>query len=533
MSRGAGLIAALACAPLLLCSRAGAQQAAPPADGDGTIVVGSKSFSESRLLAEIMAQLIEAHTELTVERKLGLQGTMAAFGALTSGDVDLYPDYTGTGLVEILKHAEPVKDPLHTFLLVDARSRAEHGVAWLKPFGFNNTYALVMRAEQARRLGLTKISDLADHPELRVGVSHEFLDRQDGWKGLAPRYGLEGLDVKGIEHGLAYEAIRSDAVDVIDAYSTDGKLPRFDLAILEDDLDFFPPYHGAPLVRLQTLARHPQLEGLLGRLAFRMDDDAMQALNARVEIDKLPYATVAAEFLEREGLLSAAQAEAASADEVKRAQGFFALLAQRRGETLGLIWDHLLLTLAAVALATLVSVPLGIFCTRRPGLAQVVLGGAGVIQTIPSLALLAFMIPIPGLGLSPQSAIVALFLYALLPIVRNTYTGIQGVDPNLTEAAKGMGLTDGQILFKVQLPLALSTIMAGIRTSTVITVGVATLAAFIGAGGLGEPILTGLQLNEPSLIMTGAVPAACLAIVVDQLLGLAERGLTPRGIRAS
>jgi osmoprotectant transport system permease protein len=154
-----------------------------------------------------------------------------------------------------------------------------------------------------------------------------------------------------------------------------------------------------------------------------------------------------------------------------------------------------------------------------------VLGATGVIQTIPSLALLAFMVPIPGLGLGARPAVAALFLYALLPIVRNTYTAIQEVDPDLVEAAVGLGLTDRQLLLRVQLPLAIPTIMAGIRTSTVISIGVATLAAFIGAGGLGDPIITGLKLNDTTLVLTGAVPAAGLAIVADWLLARLERRL--------
>jgi osmoprotectant transport system permease protein len=159
-----------------------------------------------------------------------------------------------------------------------------------------------------------------------------------------------------------------------------------------------------------------------------------------------------------------------------------------------------------------------------------VLGLAGVIQTVPSLALLAFMIPIPGLGLGARSAVVALLLYALLPIVRNTFTGIREVDPALLEAARGMGLTSGQVLWRVEMPLAVRTIMAGIRTSTVISIGVATLAAFVGAGGLGDPIVTGLQLNDIDLILSGAVPAAGLALIVDFGLGMCERLLAPRGL---
>jgi osmoprotectant transport system permease protein len=178
-------------------------------------------------------------------------------------------------------------------------------------------------------------------------------------------------------------------------------------------------------------------------------------------------------------------------------------------------------------LAIFLAVPVGIVLTRWTALAQPVMGAAGVIQTIPSLALLAFMIPIPGLGLGARSAIAALFVYALLPILRNTYTGIREIDPNLIEAAKGMGLHDRQILLRIELPLATRTIMAGIRTSAVISIGIATLAAFIGAGGLGDPIVTGLQLNDSRLILAGAIPAAVLAVIMDFLLGRVETVLAP------
>jgi osmoprotectant transport system permease protein len=341
---------------------------------------------------------------------------------------------------------------------------------------------------------------------------------------------LGDVEIRGMEHGLAYAAIESGEIDLIDAYSTDGKLLRYRLRVLEDDRGYFPQYHAAPVVRAQALKGHPELEALLERLALRLPDARMQRLNFLVEEEKRSFEEVARSFLVEEGWVEGAAARTDQPSARKR--GFFALLGARWRKTLALTWQHLELTLLAVLLATLVSVPLGVLCTRVPWLAQPVLGGAGVIQTIPSLALLAFMIPIPGLGLGATSAVVALFLYALLPIVRNTYTGIREVDADLIEAARGMGLEDLQILRYVQSPLATRTIMAGIRTSTVISVGVATLAAFIGAGGLGEPILTGLQLNDTNLILTGAVPAALLAVLVDGVLAGVERLLVPRTERA-
>ena len=348
-------------------------------------------------------------------------------------------------------------------------------------------------------------------------------DIGDAW--IQKPYELTGAHVRGIEHGLAYAAIESGDLDVVDAYSTDGKLARYRLRVLEDDRSFFPHYHAAPMVRSELLTEHPELRPLLERLALRLTAERMQRLNLQVEVERLTPHDVARNFLIEEGLLEGEPSF------TEREEGFFSLFVARGPETLTLTWQHLQLTLLAVLIAIGVSIPLAILCTRVPALAQPVLGVAGVIQTIPSLALLAFMIPIPGLGLGWRSAVIALFLYAILPILRNTYTGINEVDPDLIEAAKGMGLTDGQILRFVQLPMAARTIMAGVRTSTVITIGVATLAAFIGAGGLGEPILTGLQLNDSNLILCGALPAAGLAIAVDLLLGVLERVVVPNGLQ--
>ncbi|WP_314587863.1 ABC transporter permease [Paenibacillus terrigena] len=190
---------------------------------------------------------------------------------------------------------------------------------------------------------------------------------------------------------------------------------------------------------------------------------------------------------------------------------------------------HIELVLLSMLIAIVVGVPLGIIVTRIPSLQSWIIGGAGILQTIPSLALLGFMIPIFGIGMN--TAIAALFLYSLLPIIRNTYTGIKDVDQATIEAARGMGMTDMQILFKVQLPLALSVIMAGIRTSTVINVGTATLAAFIGGGGLGDFIFLGISRNIDALILLGAVPAAILALLLDYLLGVTEKWTTPRGLK--
>ena len=493
---------------------------------DEPVVVGSKTFTESRLLGEVMAQLIEGRTEIPVERKLGLGGTTIVYGALESGEVDLYPEYTGTGWAVHLGIEEPVRDPLRAFGVVQQRFRDERELLWLAPFGFNNTYAMALRDEVAAEHGITKVSELAGHPELRAGVSHEFLEREDGWPGLAEAYGLQVDELRGMDHGLAYEALRSGEIDLIDAYSTDGKLARFPVRVLADDLRYFPPYDCAPLVRADLLERHPELGPLLGELAFSLSDAEMAELNAAVEVDGRAFEEVAASFLSEQGLLDAAAV--AEGPDTNRDADLGTFVAARTDLLLRLLGEHLALTGTAVLLAILTAVPLGVAVSRRRAL-RPLLTVAGVLQTIPGLALLALLIPLLGLGWA--NAIAALFLYALLPILQNTATGLDEVDASLLEAGRGMGLTEGQLLRHVLLPLAMPTILAGVRTSTVISVGVATLAAFIGAGGLGEPIVTGLALNDTRLVLLGAVPAAALAVLVDLGLAALGRAATPRGLR--
>jgi osmoprotectant transport system permease protein len=511
---------------MLLLSSAAQDASAKP------IVIGSKPFTESRLLAEIMAQMLEAKTDLEVERRFGLAGTKIVFAALQTGEVDIYPEYTGTGWTVMLKRTTNIRSSLRAFLEVQREFEERYQLKWLAPFGFSNSYALAMSKKKAKELGITRISDLVPHQaNLSAGVSHEFLKREDGFPGLKATYGLELGDVKGMEHGLAYKAIRTGKIDIIDAYTTDGKLLIYDVEVLEDDRHAFPPYDAAPLMRSDTLERHPEIGKVLAVLAFRLDAERMRKLNHDAEERGGAFAEVAAEFLVAEKLLEK-QADA-TITPTQAKQSFLGYMWGNRGNITNRILEHLLLTALAVLLAIFLGVPLGVALTRRTTAAPAVLGAAGVIQTIPGLAMLAFMIPIPGLGLGMRSAVVALFLYALLPIVRNAFTGIQEVDQDLVEAARAMGLTNGQVLMRVELPLALRTVMAGIRTSTVITVGVATLAAFIGAGGLGDPIVTGLQLDDIYLILSGAVPAALLAVIVDGALGLLEKRLVPAGMRAA
>lgn len=521
---------ALAVLAVLVVTAPGQSPPPSPELADRPIVVGSKAFAESRILAEVMAQLLRHRTDREVQLRDGLVGTQVVFEALKAGEIDLYPEYTGTGWAVILAEEGKASDPLRTYVHVAREFQRRFDLRWLDPFGFSNSYALAVRRPLAEQLGLTRVSDLAAHAgSLRVGLSHEFLEREDGWPGLAATYGLEVGELRGMEHGLAFEALQAEKVDLVDAWTTDGKLQRFDVTVLEDDLHYWPPYQCAPVVRADLLRRAPEVADVLGLLSLRLSDERMQQLNVQVEVDGRSFREVARGFLVDEGLISAEEAAADLAGESGYAPGerrgrLAAFIVGRLDITLQLVLEHLLLTLGAVFSAVLVAVPLGVLISRRPALAGPVLATAGVIQTIPSLALLAFMIPLVGLG--TEAAYAALFLYALLPILRNTDTGMRSVDRDLIEAGTGMGLRTFQLLRHVELPLALPTIMAGIRTATVITIGVATLAAFIGAGGLGEPIVTGLQLNDTRLVLAGAIPAALLALLADVALGALERRLT-------
>lgn len=459
-----------------------------------SIVVGSKTFAESYLLAEIMAQTLE-RAGYSVDRRFGFGGTLICFEALRRGEIDIYPEYTGTISQVILKHEdEPPLPELNQRL-------TPLGLEALGSFGFNNTYALVVSEQAATRLGLDSIADLAGHDDLILGFSHEFLNRQDGWPGLADAYGLRNRTL-GIEHGLAYQALIEEDIDVTDAYSTDGDLLRYPLRVLQDELRYFPEYLAVPFVRASL---DPGVKSALGELTGLIDEDRMRNLNAQIVIDERSFAQVAGEFIGRE---PEGTAEAGIWRDLLR-------------NTL----THLKLTGIALALACLAGLTAAILVYPHRRLSAGFLYTAGLLQTIPSIALLALLIPLAGVGEVP--AIIALFLYSLLPILRNAITALRTIDPLLRRVAAAMGMTGGQQIRFVFLPLALPHVLAGIRTAAVISIGTATLAAFIGAGGLGEPIVTGLNLNDPSLILQGAIPAALLALLTELAFELLERWLVP------
>lgn len=502
----------------------------PPPGAEAPVVVASKPFGESYVLAELFAALLEARG-VPVDRRPGLGATEIAFEALRTGAIDVYPEYTGTGLLAILGEA-PQGDAGAVYGRVSRVFRDRWGVRWLPPLGFENTYAVSVRRATADSLGLATLSDLARVAgDLVAGFSPDFIGRSDGLEGLGRVYGLELGEVRPLLQAVKYRALAEGEVDVIDGYSTDGAIARYDLVVLADDLGFFPPYEAAPLVAPGLSDTHPRAVAILTELAGRLDEGRMRRANEQVEVEGIDPAAVAAGMLAELGLVEDGvfgAEEAGGGPGVAPGSGFVAYLWARRGETLALTLRHLQLVAGSLGLALLVALPLGLLLERLRRGAEGVIRGVGLLQTIPGIALLAFMIPLLGIGVVP--AVVALFLYSLFPIVRNTYTGVRDADPVAVGAARALGMTPTQVLLQVRLPLAAPVILAGIRTAAVINVGTATLAAFIGAGGLGDPIVAGLALSEPRRILSGALPAAALALVVDLGLQVVERWATPRGL---
>lgn len=499
------------------------------ASDNSTIIVGSKNFLENRLLAEMFAQLIESHTTLTVERRLGLAGTQICFQALTTGGIDLYPEYTGTGLVTIL--GEPaMRDPSGVLNRVRSEFRQQWNLWWLAPLGFDNSYALALRRDHAKALNIRTITDLVEvAPTLKAGFGYEFIQRTDGLPGLKQRYGLKFRDVVGMQQALKYQATDKGDVDVLDVYTTDGRLAVYDFIVLDDDRHFFPPYDAAALVRGETLEQHPELSKVLSLLTNALSPQRMQELNLRIQEQGEAIPKVAYDALRELRLVKEEQKPTAATQ--KKSTSLLSYMWEHRVTLLERTGEHLGLAGLGLLLGISVAIPLAFLLERWRKGAEGIIRLIGMSQTIPSIALLAFMIPLFGVGALP--AIIALWIYSLYPIVRNTYSGLRDAAPSVVETGRALGMTEWQILKSVRLPLAAPTIMAGIRTAAIWTVGTATLAAFIGAGGLGIPIVSGLQLADVHVILSGALPATILALLVDGLLGWIEGFVRPRGLETS
>lgn len=465
------------------------------------IVVASKKFTENIILADIAGRLLK-EKGYSVEHRAELGGTRVLWNALLNGEIDLYPEYSGTISQEIFagsqfQNFKQVGDKLDSL-----------GIAIIGPLGFNNTYALGMLKTRAKTLNINKISDLARQPQLVFGFTNEFMDRADGWPALQKSYQLPQKNVQGLDHDLAYRGLASGALDVIDLYSTDAEILYYDLAVLQDNLNHFPEYQALYLVRKNLIQQDQEIRNTLRLLVSRINEAEMVKMNARAKIDKIPSAQVAGDFLNSHFGIAVNNNKITFWDRLVR-------------RTL----EHLLLVSISLSAAIIIAIPLGIMAVKVKRTGQIILGAAGIIQTIPSLAILVFMIPLLGIGAEP--AMMALFLYSLLPIIRNTYSGIQDIPDSISESAVAIGLTNRERLRFVELPLAARSILAGIKTASVINVGTATLGALIGAGGYGQPILTGIRLDDMGLILEGAVPAAILALVVQGVFDMFEKWVVP------
>jgi osmoprotectant transport system permease protein len=473
--------------------------AALPAHAD-TLRIGSKRFTESYILGEVLRQAAAGAT--AVEYRPGMGNTGILYAALKAGAIDLYPEYTGTIAREILK-----VDGDPSLAEID-RALGSQGLGAAVKLGFNNSYALAMREDRARELGIRTLSDLARHPGLKLGLSQEFIGRGDGWPGLKRAYRLPYDTPSGLDHGLAYEAIAAGRIDVIDIYSTDAKIERYGLRVLDDDRKFFPRYDAVLLYRLDVPQRFPQAWRALRALEGRIDERRMIRMNAAAELEGRSFAQAAA-LLNEDGK-----------PQVAARRNFLELLFGP--DFWRLTGEHLLLVFASLAASIAVGVPLGVAAAKVPKMGTVIFGIVGVVQTIPSLALLAFLIAIVG-AIGTLPALIALFLYALLPIVRNTCTGLLGIPRGTRQAAMALGLSRRDRMQLIEVPLALPSILAGINTSAVINVGTATIAAFIGAGGYGDRIASGLALNDNATLLAGAIPAAALALIIQGAFRIAER----------
>jgi osmoprotectant transport system permease protein len=465
--------------------------------------VGSKRFTESYILGEIIAGTARRAGVADVEHLPGIGNSAILFSALKSGAIDLYPDYTGTVALELLGlNKVPPLPELQRLL-------NEHGLSAGLKLGFENAYALAMPLAKAELLGYSGIGDLRSSQRLRAGLSPEFLSRRDGWPALSKAYGLEGLQIRSLEHGLAYEAVGRDQVDIIDVYTTDPKISRQKLLVLRDDLRVFPAYEALLVYRSDLPLRHPAAWAALQRLQGSMSVETVRNMNAAVELEGMSFAAVAGQWSRGEEVGA-----------VSSRQSFGEKLLGP--DLIRLTMQHLLLVFSSLMLSIFVGIPVGVWAQRVPKAGRWIIPVIGVLQTIPSLALLAFLIAALGqIGALP--AILALFFYALLPIVRSTEAAIAGVGKDMLDAGRALGLGGWQCLRLIEIPLAMPGVLAGIKTAAVINVGTATIAAFIGAGGYGERIVAGLAVNDRDLMLAGAIPAAALALLLELFFRVLDR----------
>ncbi|MCZ0932030.1 MAG: ABC transporter permease subunit, partial [Oligoflexia bacterium] len=353
---------------------------------------------------------------------------------------------------------------------------------------------------------------------------HEFVERKDGFSNFVKKYqlGFQKDKIWTMNQGLMYSALKNKKMDMIMAYSTDGRIKAFDLKTLKDDKHFFPAYEVAYLTRSSLLTQYPKIKKAFKDLEGNITEKEMIFLNNQVDQLKYDSSQTARNFLIKKNLLE---------DNIQnlKQQSWLDYYISKKDYFFKIFYEHLLLIFVSLFFALLTAIPIGLWASYSVRVEKIVFLIVNTLQTVPSLALLALFIPFLGIGFLP--AVVTLFIYSLLPVIRNTFEGIKNIDRVFISAGAGIGLNSRQILRYVQIPLALPMILAGVRTSAVIVVGTATLAAFIGAGGLGDPIFRGIATLNSKLIFLGAVPACLLAVFIDRLLAFLEVVIIPKGLK--
>ena len=482
---------------------------ADPATKSQGIRVTCKPFTESYILSEMAAQIIEDAGEAPAERHFGIASPHLVTEALRTGNLDLDINYTGSLALIFLKTKKT------TSVAELQAAMGASGITLSQPLGFNNTYAIAVTAGTAQRLGLRQISDLRGHPQLRGAFTPDFLSADDGYDRLSEFYGFKLNAARPMQHSLAYQALVSGEIDLTDAYTTDGMIGQFALVLLADDRAFFPEYQAVLTVRTDITTRFPKSWAALRRLEGTLSEREMIGLNAKVDNKQSTVRETARSFLLEKGLIrkSSERPMYSSLD-----AGMWVAT-----------YEHLALVMVSLLVSCLIGLPLGVLAYYHRRFGHLLIASTGILQTIPSLALLCFLIPFLGIGALPT--IFVLFLYGLLPIVQSTTAGLLSLDPKLVETAKILGLTRWQRLRLVELPLASISILSGIKTTAVLNVATATIAALIGAGGFGRYITSGLALNDNATILRGAVPTALMALAFHALFELAGRRLIPKNLR--
>ncbi len=479
------------------------------------IRIGGKVFTEQNILVDLIKIYLEDKGYKTQTQK-NLGGTFVAYEALKTGNLDLYVEYSGTSYHTIFKQEKIISEN-DTYLWLKERFKKEN-IYLFQDLGFSNSYALITVQNQ----NYQTMKDLVkDSPNLTIGFEHEFLSRPDGFSNMLKAYDYNFKNPKTMNVGLMYEALKTKQLDVGIGYSTDGRNKAFNLKILEDNLDFFPKYKAAILAKTSVLQNHKNLESELMALSGLITATDMIQMNYEVDALKKSSNLVAKNFLISKGLIAYSS--------LKLSHNFLGLSYPEIILIKNKLLEHIEICFIALCFSILIGFSLGVLAFEFKPLKPLVFSFVNLLQTLPSLALFGFLIPFMGIGFWP--AMIALILYSILPLVHNVYIGLSEIDLDIIESCQAIGMTKLQILLQVRIPIAMPTLGAGLRTCTAIIIGTATVAAFIGAGGLGELIFQGISSLNHRMILLGAVPAALLALLADTLVHFTMNSLTSKGLK--